>query len=281
MLIAPSQLLSCAQKERYAIPAFNFYNLDGLFAVLEAAEEERAPVIVEIYHAYYSFLHRKAICAAAQEALRGAKIHAYLHLDHATEQPVLESAIQDGFDSVMGDGSALPLEENIAFTKKIVDMARARGVFTEAEVGHVARIGSQDDGKGALARVEDCARLVSQTGVSSLAAAVGTSHGMYKTPPRIDFQLIRDISGAVGVPLVLHGGSGTPGEAIREAIRCGIVKIYVGTELKYAWSAAIKEGLARGEKEPRILSAPARERVKEIAREKIRLFGASGKDGAL
>lgn len=129
--------------KNYAVPAFNFYNLDGLFAVLEAAEEEKAPVIVELYHMYYPFLHQKVLSSAVQEALRAAKIHAYLHLDHATDQQVLTDAIQDGFQSVMVDGSLAPLEENIAFTRQIVDLAHAHGVYTEAEVGHVAKAGRQ------------------------------------------------------------------------------------------------------------------------------------------
>lgn len=281
MIITPSQLLQHAQEEHYAVPAFNFYNLDGLFAALEAAEEENAPVIVEIYHAYYPFLHQSVICSAVQEALHRTKIYTYLHLDHAVEQQVLEEAIQDGFQSVMADGSELPLEENIAFTKGIVKKAKAKNVFTEAEVGRVIRIGAPDSGQEALAKVEDCVRLAAETGVGSLAAAVGTAHGMYKAPPKIDFQLIRNISSAVKIPLVLHGGSGIPAEAIQEAIRSGIVKINVGTELKYAWSAAMMNGLLQGEKEPRILSAYAREQVKEIARQKIRLFGASGKSRLL
>ena len=281
MVITPAQLLQSAQEAHYAVPAFNFYNLDGLFAVLEAAEEEQAPVIVEIYHAYYPFLHQRVICNAVQEALRAANTRAYLHLDHATERQVLESAIQDGFQSVMADGSALPLEENITFTRETVKMAKASGVFTEAEVGHITRIGTAEEGQGSLAKVENCVRLVTETGADSLAAAVGTAHGMYKAPPKIDFRLIQEIKSAVQVPLVLHGGSGTPDEAIRGAIRCGIAKINVGTELKYAWSAAMKEGMLQGEQEPRILSAHARERVKEVARQKIRLFGANGKNALL
>lgn len=280
MIIAPKTLLQDAQEKNYAVPAFNFYNLDGLFAVLEAAEEEKAPVIVELYHMYYPFLHQKVLSSAVQEALRAAKIHAYLHLDHATDQQVLTDAIQDGFQSVMVDGSLAPLEENIAFTRQIVDLAHAHGVYTEAEVGHVAKAG-EADATGALAAVDDCVRLVSETGVDSLAAAIGTAHGMYRTLPHIDFRRIQEIKAAVKIPLVLHGGSGTPDEAIQEAIRCGITKINIGTELKYAWSAAMLKGLSEGEKEPRILSAYAREQVKEVARQKIRLLGAAGKDALL
>ena len=268
MIIAPKELLRDAQERHYAIPAFNFYNLDGLFAVLEAAEEEQAPIIVEIYHVYYPFLHQKVICSAVQETLRSARIHAYLHLDHATDQQVLMAAIKDGFQSVMVDGSTASLEENIA---------KENGVYTEAEVGHVARVGTENS-EGSLATVADCVRLTSETGVDSLAAAVGTAHGIYQTLPKIDFQRIREIHNAVKIPLVLHGGSGIPDEAIQRAILCGISKINIGTELKYAWSDAMKKGLLDGEKEPRILSAFARMQVKAVAKQKIRLLGATGKD---
>ena len=277
MIIAPKELLRAAQERHYAIPAFNFYNLDGLFAVLEAAEEEQAPIIVEIYHVYYPFLHQKVICSAVQETLRSARIHAYLHLDHATDQQVLMAAIKDGFQSVMVDGSTASLEENIAFTKQITTIAKENGVYTEAEVGHVARVGTENS-EGSLATVADCVRLTSETGVDSLAAAVGTAHGIYQTLPKIDFQRIREIHNAVKIPLVLHGGSGIPDEAIQRAILCGISKINIGTELKYAWSDAMKKGLLDGEKEPRILSAFARMQVKAVAKQKIRLLGATGKD---
>ena len=275
MIIAPKELLRDAQERHYAIPAFNFYNLDGLFAVLEAAEEELAPIIVEIYHVYYPFLHQKVICSAVQETLRSARIHAYLHLDHATDQQVLMAAIKDGFQSVMVDGSTASLEENIAFTKQITTIAKENGVYTEAEVGHVARVGTENS-EGSLATVADCVRLTSETGVDSLAAAVGTAHGIYQTLPKIDFQRIREIHNAVKIPLVLHGG--IPDEAIQRAILCGISKINIGTELKYAWSDAMKKGLLDGEKEPRILSAFARMQVKAVAKQKIRLLGATGKD---
>lgn len=248
--------------------------------MLEAAEEEQAPIIVEIYHVYYPFLHQKVICSAVQEALRSARIHAYLHLDHATDQQVLMAAIKDGFQSVMVDGSTASLEENIAFTKQITTIAKENGVYTEAEVGHVARVGTEDS-EGSLATVADCVRLTSETGVDSLAAAVGTAHGIYQTLPKIDFQRIREIHNAVKIPLVLHGGSGIPDEAIQKAILCGISKINIGTELKYAWSDAMKKGLLDGEKEPRILSAFARRQVKAVAKQKIRLLGATGKDAFL
>lgn len=282
MIISPRTLLRDAKEKHYAVPAFNFYNLDILFAALEAAEEENAPVILEIYHVYYPFLHKKVIADAVLEALRSASVHCYLHLDHATDPAVILDAMDAGFQSVMIDASLKSLEENIAMTKSVVAEAKRRGVFTEAEIGHVPPAAEiSDPCRLRLAEADECRRLVQETQVDSLAAAVGTAHGVYRMAPKIDFQRIRGIAGVVNVPLVLHGGSGTPDEAIRTAVSCGITKVNVGTELKHAWSKAMRAGLDAGELEPRILSAGAREAVKEVARQKIRLLGAAGRNAAL
>ncbi|MCQ5131278.1 class II fructose-bisphosphate aldolase [Butyricicoccus faecihominis] len=279
MLVSPNVIMADARMRGYAVPAFNYYNLDVLFAVLEAAETENAPVIVQPYSAYVPFLHDKVLAAASLEAIAQSKVCAYLHLDHATEYDLIMRCIKWDFHSVMVDGSALPLEENIALTKAVVRVAKSVGVYTEAEIGRIFRAGVDDDrldDGDETARVEDCVRLIEETGVDSLAPAVGTAHGVYTKPPKINFERIEQLRAAVDVPLVLHGGSGTPDEMIRRAIECGITKINVGTELKYAWSAAMKEMFNKGEKEPRICSAYAREKVKEVAKAKLRLFGTSG-----
>ena len=282
MIVSPQTLLRDAKEKHYAVPAFNFYNLDILFAALEAAEEENAPVILEIYHVYYPFLHKKVIADAVLEALRSASVHCYLHLDHATDPAVILDAMDAGFQSVMIDASLKPLVENIATTKFVVDEAKRRGVFTEAEIGHVPPAAEiSDPCQLRLAEADECRRLVQETQVDSLAAAVGTAHGVYRIAPKIDFQRIRDIAKAVNIPLVLHGGSGTPDEAMRAAVSCGITKVNVGTELKHAWSKAMRAGLDAGELEPRILSARAREAVKEVARQKIRLLDAAGRNAVL
>ncbi|UWP61020.1 class II fructose-bisphosphate aldolase [Ruminococcus gauvreauii] len=279
MLASPKVMMADAQKKGYAVPAFNYYNLDVLFAVLEAAEEEDAPVIVQPYSAYVPFLHHEVLAKASLEAIAQSRTCAYLHLDHATDYELIMRCIGSDYTSVMVDGSALPLDENIALTKSVVKVAKSAGIYTEAELGRIFRVGVDDDQMDdgdETARVEDCVRMVEETGVCSLAPAVGTAHGVYTKPPKINFERIREIRAAVDVPLVLHGGSGTPDEMIREAISCGISKINVGTELKYAWSGAMKEMFNKGEKEPRVCSAYAREQVKEVAKKKLRLFGTSG-----
>lgn len=278
MILSPKAILMDAKKNGYAVPAFNYYNLDVLFAVLEAAEEEQAPVICQPYTAYYPFLHYEVIGEASLEAIRQAKTAAYLHLDHATDRNMIMRTIKNGFNSVMVDGSALPLEENIALTKSVVDVAKPLGVYTEAEIGRIFRVGVDEiTDSDETAQVVDCVRLVEATDVDSLAPAVGTAHGVYTKPPKINFERIKELAAAVDIPLVLHGGSGTPDEMLQYAIECGISKINVGTELKYMWSRSMKEMLDQGEKEPRVISHYARQKVKKVAKEKLRLFGASGK----
>ena len=276
MIISPKVILEDAKEQGYAVPAFSFYNLDILFAVLEAAEEENAPVIVQTYSDYYPFLHHEVIGRATLETIRQTKVAAALHMDHAADYDLLMRAINSGYTSVMIDGSALPLEVNIALTKAVVDVAKVVNVYTEAEVGRSGVDGVLSDDE--YADVDACVRLVNETGVDSLAPAVGTADGGAKKVAEINMKRIQEIHDAVGIPLVLHGAYGIPDNRIRQAIDCGVYKIIVGVELKYAWSEAMKDGLLKGEKEPRILSAYARDKVREAARKKLRLFGATGKN---
>ena len=278
MIFSPKKMLLDASNRGYAVPAFNYYNLDVLFSVIEAAEEEEAPIIVQLYSPYYPFLYYEVIAKATIEALGRSKACSYFHLDHATDYQTIMSAIKNGFTSVMVDGSALPLNENISLTKTVVDVARGMGTYTEAELGYINRAGEENlEEKEEIAKVDECVRLIEETGVDSLAPAVGTAHGFYKKPPKINFERIKAIRAAVNVPIVLHGGSGTPDDLILRAIECGISKINVGTELKHCWAESMKENLEKGEVEPRILSKHAREQVKVVAKNKIRLFGAAGK----
>lgn len=280
MIVSPKIMLQDAMEKGYCVPAFNFYNLDVLLAALEAAEEENAPVIVMPYMAYMPFQHYEVFGNAAIEAARQARTSAAVHLDHCTDYQMIMRAIRNNFTSVMADGSSLSIEENIKFSKSVTDVAKSVGIFTEVEMGHIFRVGADENAEDIdeTASVEDCVRLVEETGAESLAAAVGTAHGLYTKPPKINFERIKEIAAAVDVPLVLHGGSGTPDEMIKKAIDCGIRKLNVGTELKRAWGDAMREKLNEGEHEPRIISAYAREKVKEVAKQKLRLTGASGKN---
>jgi len=237
MLASPRLLLADAEEYGYAVGGFNFYNLDTLFAILEAAEEELSPVILQIYSPYFSFLGTASIASAALAAIRNSSINAALHLDHANEYQIIVQALDNGFNSVMIDASHLPLKENIKITSRVVEAAHSIGVFTEAELGRIFRIGSSEDNQtNQLADPEESLIFVKETGVDSFAPAVGTAHGIYKNKPVINFERIKEIRSKINIPLVMHGGSTIPEDMIRQAIACGIRKINVGTELKYKWS---------------------------------------------
>ncbi len=178
----------------------------------------------------------------------------------------------------MFDGSKLSLEKNIATTKKVVELAHYLDVYTEAELGPILRVG-EDSGsvQDNLANVEDCAELVLETGVDSLAPAIGTAHGVYTETPKIDFERLGKIQQLVNIPLVLHGGTGIPDEMIQKAISLGVLKINYGTMLKHTWSKTMKKILEQGELEIRKMIPLATEAVKEVARKQMRLFGSSDK----
>ncbi|MEW5922215.1 MAG: class II fructose-bisphosphate aldolase [Bacillota bacterium] len=280
MLTSPAELLSAARDGKYAVGAFNFHNLDIVHAILSAAEEEKAPVILQVTPTYLSHLGVASGATAALAAIQECPVPAALHLDHANTFEEIIRALCHGFNSVMIDASRFPLEKNIDLTARVVETAHAVKAYTEAELGHILGVEDLDQPdrrSGGLAAPGEAAILVSRTGVDSLAPAVGTAHGMYTSTPNIDFSRIREIADKTRVPLVLHGGSGIPDEMIREAIAAGIQKINVGTELKLAWAGAVKRVLESGETETRKIASAAREGVKEVVRQKIRLFGANGR----
>lgn len=280
MYVSPKELLQDAINRHYAVAAFNFYNLDTLLAIIEAAEEERSPVITQIYADHFAFYNGGgSIAKAALRLIEETPIPVYLHLDHASSYDTIQYAIELGFHSVMYDGSALPLEENIKLSKKVVEAAHRRGIFTEVELGRIGRLSNDqedtvyDDCTG----VEEAYRLLSESQADSLAPAIGTAHGLYKSTPKLNFQRLKELKGALDIPLVLHGGSGIPDDLIRKLIEIGISKINIGTELKYQWSSTMKAGLEQGLKEPIKLESNAKQAVKEIAKKKISLFGSAGK----
>ena len=281
MLVSSKLLLADAEDKDYAIPAFNFYNLDILFSILDAAEEKKSPVILQIYSVYYSFLRAAPIAAAALSAIKESSVPAALHLDHSSEYNQIISALENGFNSVMIDASNQPLEKNIETTSKVVRTAHSFGAFTEAELGKILKIGQNDNRPVRLTEPDEAYRFVRQTGVDSLAPAVGSAHGIYIEKPVLDFDRIKRIKDKVRVPLVLHGGSSTPDEIISKAISCGITKLNIGTELKYRWSEAIREVFETEEKEPRVASEYARDRVKEVVKLKIELCDSCSHSKAL
>ena len=248
MLVNLETILTYAEKQKRAIGAFNVYNLESILAVVEAAQDLNQPVIISYGEGYLSHAPIEVIAMIVQKLCDDRELPVVLHLDHAKEFSTVMRAIRCGFTSVMYDGSHLPLEQNIANTKKIVEIAHAVGVSVEGELGYM----NNEDGtceagfemeKG-YTSVSAAAQYVSGTGIDALAVAIGNAHGIYKGIPELDFERLKEIRAAISVPVVLHGCSGIPDAAIKKAISLGVRKINVNTEISTGAVRAAREFLA-------------------------------------
>ncbi|MBS4201221.1 class II fructose-bisphosphate aldolase [Bacillus sp. FJAT-49732] len=236
MFADTKDILVNAQRGKYGAAAFNVYSLETVQAAIKVAEMENQPVIIALGERYFPTVDVEGFSAMVRAMAEKASIPVSLHLDHAYEKESIIRAIRCGFSSVMFDGSAYDLEQNMRLTKEIVDIAHMAGVSVEAEIGSLARgaFSDEEEGNGTLTDPTSAKEFVAETGVDFLAAAIGTVHGMYKGEPKIDLDLLERIRQVVDVPLVLHGGSGTPDEIVRQAIQSGICKINVNTEVSMA-----------------------------------------------
>ena len=236
MLVNTKEILTKAQQGKYAVAAFNVYNLETAQAAIQVSEREGTPVIIALGERYFPTVDVEGFSAMIKAMAEKVKIPVALHLDHAYEKESIIRAIRAGFTSVMYDGSKYDLEQNIRFTKEIVEIAHMAGVSVEAEIGSVARgaFSDEEEGDGTLTDPQSAKAFVAETNVDFLAAAIGTVHGMYQGEPKIDLALLEKIREAVGIPLVLHGGSGTPEDVVKKAIELGICKVNVNTEVSMA-----------------------------------------------
>lgn len=276
------EMLLKAKKEKYAVGQFNINNLESALAFLQAAEEERAPIILAASDRLVDYLGGfKTIVGMVKGLIEEMEISVpvALHLDHGMSVDRCKKAIDAGFTSVMIDGSHYPIEENIAMTKQVVEYAYSRQVSVEAEVG---TIGGMEDGLVGGIRYADpneCLRIVKEAQIDALAPALGSVHGAYRGEPKLGFDEMREISELTGVPLVLHGGSGIPVYQIQKAIDHGHAKINVNTDCIKAWANAIRKVLAEDELvyEPKAIITPAKEAMIEIVKGKMREFKTSNK----
>ncbi|NLJ72035.1 MAG: class II fructose-1,6-bisphosphate aldolase [Syntrophomonadaceae bacterium] len=280
-LVAVTELLEKAERGKYAIGAFNANNMEIVQAIVKAAELENAPVIMQASQGAIKYAGLEYITGIVRIAAENVDVPVALHLDHGTDFEQIVKCIRSGFTSVMYDGSQLPLEENIAMTNKVLEIARPIGVSVEAELGKIG--GTEDDvhvdEKDALyTNPEEARHFVEKTGVESIAIAIGTAHGQYKGEPQLDFDRLVAIKKLVNIPIVLHGSSGVPDEAITKAISLGVCKINIDTNIREAFVGRMRQEMEKNPNEidPRKLLGPAREATTEIIREKIRLFGSSG-----
>lgn len=281
-LVSTKELLLKAQAEGFAIGAFNCNNMEIVQAIVMAAEAEKAPVIIQASQGAIKYAGLHYIAGMTKIAANESNVPIALNLDHGTSFEQCVRCITAGFTSVMIDGSKLPLPENIALTNRVLSVANAVGVSVEAELGKIG--GTEDDivvsEKNAMfTDPQEAKHFVTETGVHSLAIAIGTAHGRYKGVPKLNFELLKEIRERIEVPIVLHGSSGVPDDAIREAISLGVCKVNIDTNIREAFVEAAKKSIENNpaEIDPRKILGPAREATVEVIREKIRLFGSSGK----
>ncbi len=280
-LVSMKEMLQAAKAGKYAVGHFNINNLEFVQAIVEAADEERSPLILGVSEGALKYMGLEYTIAMAEAATKMTDVPIALHLDHGSYEMALH-LLENGFSSVMFDGSKYSLQDNIELSKKVVEAARYMGVSVEGELGAIA--GTEDDlsvaeEEAMLADPVEAIRYCQETGVDALAMAVGSAHGVYKGEPNIRFDIIEYVSGQIDVPLVLHGGTGIPDETIRKAIAAGIGKINVNTENQIVMTNKIREVLANNDKvyDPRKYLGPGREEIKIAVKEKIRLFGSNGK----
>jgi ketose-bisphosphate aldolase len=274
-------MLARADAEGFAVPAFNYSDIWDFLAIVQAAEELRAPVFVSSHQQVVTDIGVDLCGAFASAAMAKARIPLFHHLDHCRSVEVCEAAVDHGYPSVMIDASMMPLAENIATVCRVARYAHDRGVHVEAEVGRIKGVGYEGGyaGDDFLAHVDEVTRLVAETEVDSLAVGIGTAHGFYQGKPEIRFDRLAEINAAIDTPLVLHGGTGIPEEDVRRAIRSGITKVNVGTIIHCTYMNAVRaELLARGENAYTLdVMKPARAAVRDVVKKWIRTCMADGK----
>jgi fructose-bisphosphate aldolase class II len=283
VLYTGKSILDVANANNFAIPAFNISDWAMFNGIMDISEQKAAPVIIAIHPDEVSHITTDLIPAMHARAHRSS-VPVAIHWDHGGSYEEIIAAIKAGFTSVMIDASLLPFDENVALTRKVVDAAHAVGIQVEGELG---TIGANDSyGESGAAEIiytnpEDAVRFVEETGVDSLAIAIGTSHGLYPSDknPELRHDLLEQIKAAVGIPLVLHGGSSNPDAELRRAVELGVNKINISSDIKVSYHNRMREILGTDQRlrEPNAIQPGALEAMKATAAEKIDLFGADGK----
>lgn len=281
-ILSTREMLKKAQREKYAVPAFNIHNLETLEVVVETAAELKSPVILAGTPSTIEYAGGEFIVAMAEVAAGKYNIPIAIHLDHFEDVDKIKHFVDLGFKSTMIDASHAPFEENIETVKKVVEYAHKYDATVEAELG---RLGGQEDDlivdekDTKYTNPAQAKEYVERTGIDSLAVAIGTAHGLYKGEAKLDLDRLAEIRAMVEVPLVLHGASDVPDELVKKAISLGICKVNVATDLKIPFSDAVKKYFIENPdaNDPRKYMAPGKEAMKKIVAHKIMVCGSNGK----
>ncbi|MDD5032089.1 MAG: class II fructose-bisphosphate aldolase [Patescibacteria group bacterium] len=283
MLVHIKEIVKEAERGGYAVGAFNIHGLESALGVAGAANRARSAAIIQVSESAIKYIGLKPITHIVSTIAKNiaARVPIALHLDHGTNFDSIFECINSGFTSVHIDASSLPLDENIRLTRQVVEVAHGHGVWVQGEIG--AMIGGHgDNGKKLknipLADPEEVLEFVKATKIDTIAAAVGTAHGVY-TNEDIKFPLLKEIIAKVKKPFVLHGGSGVADEKIKKAIREGVSIINIGSDIKIAFCSSLISNCLKNRKEtdPRKLLAPTIEAVEKAAYGKMKLFGSAGR----
>lgn len=278
------QILKDAQKKHYAIGQFNFSTIEQLKGILAAAREKRSPVILGTSEGENKFLGLKETIALVEISKTKYKVPAFLNLDHGKDLKWIKQTIDYGYPAVHFDGSELALEENIKYAKEVVRYAHKKGVLVEGELGYlrgksgfhkkITRIRKED-----LTLPEQVEKFVKETKVDSLAIAIGNVHGIYSQMPKLDFERLKEIREKTNTFLVLHGGSGISNKEIKRAIKLGIVKININTELRLVWKNSLKNFFKRNPQEikPYKILVQVQTAIQKKVGEKVELFGSKSR----
>lgn len=279
-LVSSLELIQKAREYKKAIPAFNIHNLETIQAVVEGATVMNSPVMIATTPGTLRHAGIENVAAIVKALSLKTHIPIALHMDHCPSFDTIVACIQNGYTSVMIDGAHHDYAENVELVRSVVKMAHAVGVQVEGEIGKIG--GVEDDmfvneQDAAFTVPSEAKQFVEDTGIDTLAVAIGTAHGMYKGEPKLDYDRIEEIAGLVDVPLVLHGASGVPDESVKKAISLGMAKVNIATELKNPMVVAIRKSLENPEEnDPRNYMGAARAAVKEVVIRKIKLCGTEG-----
>ena len=279
-LVTTKEMLLKAQEGHYAVGAFNVENMEMVMAVISAAEELNAPVIMQTTPSTVKYAGLDYYLANVATAAKNAKVPVAMHLDHGSSFELAMQALRQGYTSIMIDCSHSVFEENIDITKSVVDACKPSNIPVEAELGKVG--GKEDDldgGAGGYTDPKEALEFVQKTGVDSLAVAIGTAHGVYKGEPKLDLDRLAEIREIVDVPLVLHGASGLSEEAVKESIKRGICKVNFATELRIAYTEGVKNLLTEKPEtiDPKKYGAVGIEKVKELVKNRMMMCGCQNK----
>lgn len=282
MLYTMKDLLKVARENQFAVPAFNISSFDMLKSIMEEMEVQNAPVILEIHPDEIAYLGDSFV-AAVRDYAHKSKIPVVIHLDHGASLADVVRGIYNGYTSVMIDASSQTFEDNVAITKKIVEIAHSVNVSVEAELGTIGNNGSSEGGANTIIYTDPdkAETFVRETGIDTLAVAIGTAHGLYPkgVTPKLNIELMKDLNSRLDIPFVLHGGSGNPDEEISEAVKYGVSKVNLSSDLKSVFFKAVRERLNNvpDKYEPMDVYPYANEKVKEVVRHKLTVLNTIDK----